>query len=64
MRFDTRDAAEDAIIAGRCGRIGSSQVFEVVRCAGETFYRVAVYDVRSVNPFQIEFNRYVRESTT
>lgn len=62
MKFATRESAEDFIISGKAPRIGSSQVFEIVRCAGETDYRLAVYNVRSVNPFRVEFSHYLRES--
>lgn len=59
MKFATREAAEDFILSPQRPLIGSNQVYEVVRCVGETEYRLAVYNVKSVSPFAYEFSHYV-----
>lgn len=59
MRFESRDAAEEWIISRKGRGIKTTQCYEIVRCAFETEYRVAVYDVRSVSPFRMEFSHYV-----
>ena len=57
--FETRDDAEEFIFANpQITR--TTQVAEVCRTAFEAEYRVAIYDVVSVSPFRMEFNRYLK----
>ena len=57
--FETRDAAEEFIAANpRITR--TTQAAGVCRTAFENEYCVAIYDVLSVSPLRIEFNRYLK----
>lgn len=62
MRFKTRESAEEFIISRKAPRISTNQHFEIVRCAFELEYRIAVYNVKTISPFQSEFSHYLKES--
>ena len=57
--FKTRDAAEEFIAANPQITL-TTQAAGVCRTAFENEYCVAIYDVLSVSPFRIEFNRYLK----
>ena len=57
--FKTRDDA-DSYLEANPQITRPAQVAEVCRTAFETEYCVAIYDVRSVSPFRMEFSRYLK----
>ena len=57
--FKTRDVAEE-FIAANPQITRTTQLAGVCRTACGTDYCVAIYDVLSVSPLRMEFNRYLK----